>query len=88
MRADDASVAVVAHGLLNSVTVIRAAASLLDTYWERLDDGQRREMVMDIVRHIDLIGGVLGDLVKGLPDRLQEIDIRGFVDSLDVDVTD
>ena len=70
------------------MTVIRAAASLLDTYWDRLDDGQRREMLSDIVRHIDLIGGVLGDVVKGLPSRLQEIDIRGYVEALDLEPTD
>jgi hypothetical protein len=59
--------AVVVNGLVNSVTVIKAAARLLETYWEQLAEHDRASMLHDITRHADLIAGVLADVAHELP---------------------
>lgn len=63
----DATVAVVAHGLLNSITVIRAAATTLRERWPQLPDGERDDMLEKLDAQAAHIGNVLQDLVQLLP---------------------
>jgi K+-sensing histidine kinase KdpD len=72
---DAATLAVVAHGLLNSLTVISAAAAALergDHFLER----ERRESLFELIQtETRFIAGTLGDLVLGLPpDVVAELD--------------
>ena len=64
--ADDATLAVVAHGLLNSLTVLTGTADMIrGSVGERSDEVQCWLERME--RHASLIGGVLQDLMRGLP---------------------
>jgi hypothetical protein len=77
VRSDDVSMAVVVNGLVNSLTVIKAAARLLETYWGQLPERDRASMLADITRHADFIAGVLADVAHELPPVSQEvIDLR------------
>lgn len=67
VRTDDVSMAVVVAGLVNSLTVIKAASRLLETYWAQLSEGDRTSMLGDITRHADFIAGVLADVAHELP---------------------
>ena len=67
VRSDDVSMAVVVNGLVNSLTVIKAAARLLETYWGQLPETDRAAMLGDITRHADFIAGVLADVAQDLP---------------------
>ena len=52
--------AVVVNGLVNSLTVIKAASRLLETYWEQLPERDRASMLADITRHAGDEVGVAG----------------------------
>lgn len=75
VRSDDVSMAVVVNGLVNSLTVIKAAARLLDTYWAQLPEHDRQSMLGDITRHADFIAGVLADVAQDLPPLPPEAEI-------------
>ena len=68
----DTTIALVAHGLLNSLGVISGSAATLDRMWERLPDDSRRQLCAAILHHADLVRGVLGDLARGLPTEVLE----------------
>jgi hypothetical protein len=71
------SLAIVVNGLVNSLTVIKAASRLLETYWSQLAEHDRASMLGDITRHADFIAGVLSDVAHELPPLpLEVIDLR------------
>lgn len=86
MRAQEVLWAVAAHRMLDSVTVVTAAARLLDERWVEMSDGDRRELLEGIARHGDRLATVLGQLVRGLPpsalDAADAIDLRDVDDGV------
>lgn len=81
VRADDVSLAVVFAGMRNSLAVVKAAASLLEVHWDRLDAEQRVEMLRDVMRHADLVTGTIADLEHGLPEEARRVvDLREVLD--------
>lgn len=89
-RADRTAIAVTAHSLLQSVSVILAAAEMIQTHGDQLG-GRRQNELLDLIgaqgRHI---AGVLVDLVRGVPPEVLEVldELRpappAGVDSLDL----
>lgn len=63
----DATFAVVAHGLLQSVTVIRGSASTLKEHWADLPDVERERLLERLDSQAAHVGEVLSDLVQMLP---------------------
>ena len=73
----DATLAVVAHGLLTSMSVIQGANLMLRDDWERLSPARRLELLdMALVQATHTIG-VLQDLMRGIPP-----DIKAELDRL------
>lgn len=68
---DDATIAVIAHGLLGAVGVIQGAATMLLGRRETLPVDKQVELLEMIEEQTGLLGGVLQDLVRGLPPVLQ-----------------
>ena len=68
---DDATIAVVAHGLLGAVGVIQGAATMLLGRRETLAADKQVELLEMIEEQTGLLGGVLQDLVRGLPPAVQ-----------------
>lgn len=66
-RPVDATVAVVAHGLLNSMAIISGAAATLQEAWDVLDEARRQSLFRMITDQARLVTDMLGDLVRGLP---------------------
>lgn len=62
----DATSAVVAHGLLGNLAVIRGAVRVL-TADPALSDAERKRLLQMVDAQVDLVQGVLTDLVRGLP---------------------
>lgn len=62
----DASTAVVAHGLLGNLAVIRGAAQTLLSA-PAIDARERERILRMLDAQAELMQGVLGDLVRGLP---------------------
>ena len=58
--------AVIAHGLLGSVSVVIEAAGLLADDWDVPDDAQRA-LLLKLGEHATHIRSVLHALVRGLP---------------------
>ena len=71
----DATMAVVAHGLLTSMSVIQGANLMLRQDWDRLAPDRRRELLdMALVQSEHTIA-VLQDLMRGVaPDVAAELD--------------
>jgi hypothetical protein len=71
----DATLAVVAHGLLTSLSVIQGANLMLRDDWDRLAPERRAELIeMALVQAGHTIG-VLQDLMRGVsPDLAAELD--------------
>ena len=65
--ADEATIAVVAHALLSSMSVIMGAASTLQDRWDALTLEQRNSLIGMITGQSEHVSGVLRDLVLGLP---------------------
>jgi len=64
---DDAMLAVVAHGLLNSVTILQGTADMISGSLDERSSEEVRTGLDRIQRHAALLGGVLQDLMRGLP---------------------
>lgn len=75
---DDDLLAVVAHSLLNSMSVISGNAETLAEHWERITPETRLEFLDRIVTQSGHVVGVLTDLVRsGRPElvhALQQLD--------------
>ena len=71
----DDLLAVMAHGLLNSMGVIAGAAETMKLHWERLDDSIKLELLDKMIAQSALVTGVLGDLVRsGRPELVEALD--------------
>jgi hypothetical protein len=69
---DDATIAVIAHGLLGAVGVIQGAATMLIGRRDTLPADKQLELLEMIEEQTGLLGGVLQDMVRGLPPVLQQ----------------
>lgn len=67
VQPDEATIAVVAHGLLGAVGVIQGAATMLLGRFDRLPQAKRVELLEMIEEQSGLLGGVLHDMVRGFP---------------------
>ena len=72
VRSDDATWAVVGHALLGSVSVIRAAAETLYDGWDEASSEERKDMLQMVMDQSEHIGGVLHDVMRGLPEQVVE----------------
>ena len=65
MSDGDAATAVVAHGLLGNLAVIRGASRMIAE--PELGQAEKEKLLRMVDAQIDLMQGVLTDLVRGLP---------------------
>jgi signal transduction histidine kinase len=71
----DDLLAVMAHGLLNSMGVISGAAETMKLHWARLDDDLKLELIDKMIAQAALVSGVLTDLVRsGRPELVEALD--------------
>ena len=74
---DDGLLAVVAHALLGSITVVVGAIDLLRDHWDELDAATRHDLLGRAGVQADHISNSLRDLLRGLPpeviDALDEL---------------
>ena len=78
---DDDLLAVVAHSLLNSMSVTSGNAETLMEHWERIDEATRREFLERIVTQANHVVGVLTDLVRsGRPELVEALELLQRVD--------
>lgn len=66
-RADDAILAVAAHALLNSVAVAYGSIQTVRGAGDRLTPHQTHDLLGRALTQLDLVSGILHDLVRGLP---------------------
>jgi signal transduction histidine kinase len=72
---DDDLLAVVAHSLLNSMSVISGNAETLAEHWERISSETRLEFLDRIVTQSAHVVGVLTDLVRsGRPELVEALE--------------
>jgi signal transduction histidine kinase len=72
---DDDLLAVVAHSLLNSMSVISGNAETLAEHWERIDADTRVEFLGRIATQAAHVDGVLTDLVRsGRPELVEALE--------------
>jgi signal transduction histidine kinase len=72
---DDDLLAVVAHSLLNSMSVISGNAETLAEHWERIAAETRLEFLDRIVTQSAHVVGVLTDLVRsGRPELVEALE--------------
>jgi signal transduction histidine kinase len=72
---DDDLLAVVAHSLLNSMSVISGNAETLAEHWERIASETRLEFLDRIVTQSAHVVGVLTDLVRsGRPELVEALE--------------
>jgi hypothetical protein len=69
-RADDAVLAVAAHAVLNSVAVAYGSVEVVRTASDRLSPAQVDDLLARALTQLDLVSGILGDLVRGLPPQI------------------
>ena len=71
----DSTLAVVAHGLLTSMSVIQGANLMLRQDWERFSPDRRLELLDMALVQADHTIGVLQDLMRGVaPDVAAELE--------------
>ena len=63
----DATMAVIAHGLLNSVSAIQMGAFALKESWQQLSEEQRVQILDIVSDQAGHIRGILQDMIRGLP---------------------
>lgn len=72
---DDDLLAVVAHSLLNSMSVISGSAETLAEHWERIAPETRLDFLQRIVTQSAHVVGVLTDLVRsGRPELVEALE--------------
>ena len=64
----DATLAVVAHGLLNAMHVVISSLSTLVELGDGLSAADRTRFLTEARAQATLVAGILQDLVRGLPD--------------------
>jgi hypothetical protein len=67
---DEATLAVVIHGLLTSVSVINGGAITLRDSWDALKEPDRVHLLSLVIGQAAHVGGVLHDLMRALPHGL------------------
>ena len=67
---DDSLAAVLAHGLLNSLTVVRGGVAMLDRVWDGLSESQRHEMAEAALAQAELMADGLEALPSPVRHRL------------------
>jgi hypothetical protein len=67
---DDAALAVIAHGLLNSISAIQMGAHALRESWETISTETRDEILGLLTDQAAHVRGVLQDLIRGLPPEI------------------
>jgi hypothetical protein len=67
LGADDGTTAVIAHGLLNSVSAIQMGAHALRESWEQMSPEQRDQIIGLVADQASHIRGILSDMIRGLP---------------------
>ena len=73
---DDDLLAVVAHSLLNSMSVISGNGQTLLAHWDRIPETTRTEFLERIVVQSDHVAGVLADLVRsGRPELVEALEL-------------
>ena len=70
---DDATLAVIAHGLLNSVSAIQMGAHALREGWERMTEKQRSDVLGVVADQAAHVRGVLQDMIRGLPPEVIQV---------------
>ena len=63
----DATMAVIAHGLLKSVSAIQMGAYALKESWEQLSEEQRTQILDIVADQAGHVRGILQDMIRGLP---------------------
>jgi hypothetical protein len=67
--------AIVAHSLLNSMSVVAGAAHILERYGHTLAPDERLDVIRRMAKHADHVMGILGDVARGLhPDVYDALD--------------
>ena len=66
----DATMAVIAHGLLNSVSAIQMGAFALKESWPQLSEEQRVQILDIVSDQAAHIRGILQDMIRGLPSEV------------------
>ncbi|MHB1446593.1 MAG: hypothetical protein ACYCZV_13195 [Acidimicrobiales bacterium] len=66
----DAAMAVIAHGLLNSVSAIQMGAYALRESWSQMTDEQRDQVLGIVADQAAHVRGVLQDMIRGLPSEV------------------
>lgn len=66
----DATMAVIAHGLLNSVSAIQMGAFALKESWQQLSEEQRVQILDIVSDQAGHIRGILQDMIRGLPSEV------------------
>jgi hypothetical protein len=69
----EATIAVVAHSLLGSMTVIIGALKTVERRGDSLSDEVRLELMTSAKQQSLHVAGVLGDLARGLPPAAVEL---------------
>jgi hypothetical protein len=72
----DATMAVVAHGLLSSLALINGSAQLLADRWDSLDAARRARLLDTVCTQSGFVIEVLKDLARGLPPDVDAV-LRG-----------
>ena len=80
----DAVTAVLAHGMLSSLAVVRSAMGFLRT--RNLDDVARRELEEAMDEQLTLIVDALSDLARGFPEEALSV-LQGRTTATLVDLT-
>ena len=66
-QTDEATFAVIAHGLLNSLTVVKGAADMVRASFAELPTAQVQSWFDSIDRQTEMMADILVDVVRGLP---------------------
>ena len=67
MDLDDTLMAVMAHGLLTSMSIVTGSVGLVREAWNELEPAERDTLLAKAEEQALHVGAVLNDLVRGLP---------------------
>ena len=73
---DDATMAVVAHGLLGSMSLVLGHTALVRERWDDLSADHRDAALRTVVNQATFVVEVLKDLARGLPPDVDDV-LRG-----------